>query len=182
MILRFDSFPTPLGEMTVAATDTGAICLLDFSDCGQRSERLLSRRFGSFERATTQNPQGIGDRMADYFTGQNPAACFLGLELDTGGTDFQKTVWRALSQIPYGETISYSQLAERISAPRAVRAAGSANGCNPVAIVVPCHRVIARNGKLAGYAGGVERKRLLLRHEQSGSEFTLRPGPWPSSN
>jgi methylated-DNA-[protein]-cysteine S-methyltransferase len=83
------------------------------------------------------------------------------------GTDFQRAVWRELIKIPYGHTINYAQLAERIGNPGAVRAAGSANGRNPVSIMVPCHRVISSNGDLNGYAGGIERKRYLLALEQA---------------
>ncbi len=162
MTLYFDTFATPLGNMTAVATDTGALCLLDFSDCSDRFERLLQRRFGSFVQAYRQNPQGIRERLADYFGTRNSHTAFNGLDLDIGGTAFQQNVWKVLKEIPYGETISYSELATRVCAPRAVRAVGSANGRNPVAIIIPCHRVIAKNGALAGYAGGVERKRQLL--------------------
>ncbi len=162
MNLYFDTFKTPLGDMTAAATVAGALCLLDFSDCAERSDQLLRRRFGLFNRKMRANPQGIHGRMADYFAGRNARAAFDGLDLDTVGTAFQKTVWTILAEIPYGETISYSELATRAKSPRAVRAVGSANGQNPVAIIIPCHRVIAKNGSLAGYAGGVERKQKLL--------------------
>jgi methylated-DNA-[protein]-cysteine S-methyltransferase len=81
------------------------------------------------------------------------------------GTNFQQQVWQALQSIPYGETWSYQQLANRIDNPRAVRAVGLANGKNPISIIVPCHRVIGKNGKLTGYAGGIERKAWLLAHE-----------------
>jgi methylated-DNA-[protein]-cysteine S-methyltransferase len=89
------------------------------------------------------------------------------LKTATGGTEFQRTVWAALRAIPAGETRSYGQLAAAIGKPRAVRAAGLANGQNPIAVIVPCHRVIGANGTLTGYAGGVERKRWLLAHEKS---------------
>ena len=87
------------------------------------------------------------------------------LEVKTAGTVFQRAVWAALRAIPAGETRSYAQLAAAVGAPRAVRAAGLANGQNPVAVIVPCHRVIGANGTLTGYAGGLERKRWLLAHE-----------------
>ena len=85
--------------------------------------------------------------------------------LDPRGTRFQQQVWTALCAIPYGETISYGELARRIGNPRAVRAVGLANGSNPVGVVVPCHRVIGKGGGLTGYGGGIERKRWLLAHE-----------------
>ncbi len=162
MNIYFDTFKTPLGQMTAAATEAGAICLFDFSDCADRSDQLLRRRFGSFDRAMRPNPQGIRDRVSDYFAGRNPATAFDKLALDTGGTPFQITIWSELRKIPYGETISYGELAERAESPRAGRAAGSANAQNPVAIIIPCHRVIAGDGALSGYAGGVARKQKLL--------------------
>jgi methylated-DNA-[protein]-cysteine S-methyltransferase len=88
-----------------------------------------------------------------------------GLTVTTGGTDFQRSVWKALRAIPAGETRTYGQLAAAIGSPKAVRAVGLANGRNPVALIVPCHRVIGANGTLTGYAGGLERKRWLLQHE-----------------
>ncbi len=88
------------------------------------------------------------------------------LPLEMAGTDFQKRVWASLLEIPYGETRSYSQIAQAIGAPMAVRAVGAANGENPIAIVVPCHRVIGANGKLTGYGGGLDLKRRLLDMEQ----------------
>ena len=167
MTVYFDTLDTPLGDMTVATTESGAICLLDFSDCRERSERLLRHRFGLFDKAERKNPQGIRNRLSDYFRGQDSRTAFDGLAVDTNGTPFQMGVWKALGEIPYGQTISYSELAARVSAPRAVRAVGSANGRNPVAIVIPCHRVIALSGSLAGYAGGIDRKRKLLALETS---------------
>ena len=87
------------------------------------------------------------------------------LPLNPMGTDFQKQVWQQLRQISYGQTWSYGELAQSLGQPTAARAVGAANGRNPIAIIIPCHRVIARNGKLTGYAGGVDRKQWLLSHE-----------------
>lgn len=89
------------------------------------------------------------------------------------GTDFQQLVWRELLKIPFGKTISYLELAERLGDPKVIRAAASANGKNKIAIVVPCHRVIGADGKLVGYAGGLERKRRLLEHERGELELNL---------
>ena len=94
-----------------------------------------------------------------YFAGKLQA---FDLPLEMAGTDFQKRVWKALRNIPYGETRSYGQLAAEIGAPRAVRAVGAANGRNPIPIIVPCHRVIGASGKLVGFGGGLEWKRFLL--------------------
>ena len=107
-------------------------------------------------------------QLAEYFAGTRRA---FDLALDheaMGGTTFQQRVWAALLEIPYGETISYGELARRIGQPAAVRAAGLANGRNPVSVVVPCHRVVGSNGQLTGYGGGTERKSVLLALEARG--------------
>lgn len=101
-------------------------------------------------------------QLDEYFAGRRRT---FDVALAPRGTDFQHAVWRALMDIPYGRTESYSGLALRIGQPRAVRAVGAANGANPIGIIVPCHRVIGRNGTLTGYAGGLERKEQLLRLE-----------------
>ena len=108
-------------------------------------------------------PEGVRAAVEAYFTGDVRALD--AVPVKTAGTDFQKAVWAALRAIPAGETRSYGQLAAAIGSPKAVRAAGLANGQNPVAVIVPCHRVIGANGTLTGYAGGLERKRWLLAHE-----------------
>jgi methylated-DNA-[protein]-cysteine S-methyltransferase len=110
-------------------------------------------------------------QMAEYFAGTRRV---FELSLETGGTPFQRAVWSALEGIPYGQTISYSVLAPRIGNPRAVRAVGLANGSNPIALVIPCHRVIGANGSLVGYGGGIDRKTFLLDFERrivSGAEL-----------
>ena len=101
-------------------------------------------------------------QLDEYFTGKRRD---FNLPLALRGTPFQEQVWQALTEIPYGATWSYGQLAERIGNPRAVRAVGLANGRNPISILVPCHRVIGADGSLTGYGGGLERKRWLLAHE-----------------
>lgn len=158
MKLIFDSFQTPLGDMT-AVVMGDALCVLEFSDCPELIGQVL-RRFGDYEKQTKANPLNIRNHVAAYFKGEKNS--FAGLKLDTGGTTFQKSVWQALGRIPHGQTISYRQLAHAVRRPKAHRAVGSANGKNPIAIIIPCHRVIASNGALAGYAGGVERKAQLL--------------------
>jgi methylated-DNA-[protein]-cysteine S-methyltransferase len=99
------------------------------------------------------------DQLGEYFAGERSS---FDLALGGAGTPFQERVWRALLEIPYGETSSYGELARRIGRPDAVRAVGLANGRNPISIIVPCHRVIGADGALTGYAGGLERKRFLL--------------------
>ena len=112
------------------------------------------------------DPGGVSSALKAYFDGELTAID--GLAVCADGTPFQQTVWRALRDIPCGQTISYSTLARRIGRPTAVRAVGLANGSNPVGIVVPCHRVIGANGTLTGYGGGLDRKRWLLAHERAG--------------
>ena len=99
----------------------------------------------------------------EYFKGQRKEF-FLNLQPE--GTDFQRLVWKRLEKIPYGETVSYSEIADAIGRPGAYRAVGSANGRNPIALVIPCHRVIGSDGSLTGYGGGLWRKEWLLRHEK----------------
>jgi methylated-DNA-[protein]-cysteine S-methyltransferase len=101
-------------------------------------------------------------QLAEYFAGERTD---FDVPLASAGTPFQRGVWSGLRKIPYGETISYGQLARRIGRPSAVRAVGLANGRNPIAVIVPCHRVIGADGTLTGYGGGIERKRLLLELE-----------------
>ncbi len=115
-------------------------------------------------------------QLAEYFAGERQD---FDLALGTAGTNFQQLVWRALTRIPFGETWSYGQLARVIGRPSAGRAVGTANSKNPLAIIVPCHRVIGASGDLTGYAGGMPAKRWLLDHERS--HATSRPGPQASS-
>ena len=103
-------------------------------------------------------------QLEEYFAGKRTE---FDVPLDPVGTDFQLSVWNQLSRIPYGETASYGQIADRIENPAAVRAVGLANGANPISIIVPCHRVIGADGSLTGFGGGLEIKRRLLEHEGS---------------
>ena len=106
--------------------------------------------------------------MAEYFAGERRE---FDLSLRLSGTEFQMSVLRALQQIPYGETTSYAEIAERIGRPKAVRAVGAANGRNPIPIIVPCHRVIGSHGELTGFGGGLDTKEALLRLEAEHSQF-----------
>ena len=118
-------------------------------------------------------------QLREYFGGQRRS---FDLPLELAGTEFQRRVWAELLKIPYGETRSYSEVARAIGKPRAVRAVGSANHANPIAIVVPCHRVIAADGGLAGYGGGLDRKRLLLELEGATTARTSRRNSSGRSN
>lgn len=155
MTLIYNTFNSPLGEVTIQANEHGLTGLW-------------------FEQHTTL-PDDLGARsqannilktaeaeVTAYF--QDSDMTF-SVPLAATGTDFQQQVWQALTEIPSGETWSYQDLANHINNPKAVRAVGLANGKNPISVIVPCHRVIGSNGKLTGYAGGVERKAWLLKHE-----------------
>lgn len=152
---------TELGAVTAAVRD-GRLVALAFSDRWPEAAARLRRRFGDYAERRA-DPTRMQARLARYFDGDLRA--FDGVALDPGGTDFQRSVWNALREIPAGRTTSYSELARRIGAPSAVRAVGAANGANPIWLIIPCHRAIGANGALTGYAGGLERKRWLLRHE-----------------
>lgn len=147
----------------VMVTDSVALCALDFGDGEERMYQLLSRRFGSFALHREDDPLRVGEKVEAYLAGD--LHTLDQIKVNPGGTEFQQTVWSALREIPAGTTRTYAQLAASIGRPSASRAVGLANGRNPVAIVIPCHRLIGSDGTLTGYAGGLERKRWLLRHE-----------------
>lgn len=154
---------TPLGPMTAGATDEG-VCLLEFADDEAPPGEVLH------DGAAARHLHALGTQLAEYFAGVRRD---FDLPLALTGTDFQKRVWQQLLRVPFGETITYDELAHRAGSPGASRAAGQANGSNPVAIVVPCHRVIRASGETGGYAGGPDRKRRLLDLEAGGVQGTL---------
>ena len=159
--IRYAMLDTPLGQMLVAATNKG-ICRLTFDE----DVASLKRRFPNADI----QPADTG--MASLISGvlqaiETPAAAH-DLPIDVAGTAFQEAVWRELRKIPVGETRSYADIAAAIGDPKATRAVGTANGSNPVAVLVPCHRVIRSDGTLGGYAGGLDRKRKLLAAEGAG--------------
>lgn len=163
-----DRIETPVGEVLLVVDAEGTVRALDFADFEPRMRRLMRLHYGSVELKAGQAPNAVRSAIAAYFAGDIEA--LTPLPVKTGGTVFQRSVWAALIQIPPGTTETYGQLAARIGSPKAVRAVGLANGANPIGVIVPCHRVVGANGKLTGYAGGLERKAWLLRHE-------ARPGP-----
>ncbi len=168
--LLLDRLETPVGEALLLTDEAGRLRALDFFDYEPRMRRLARRHYGDLEPASGAAPAAVKQELEAYFAGDGSALSRIAWA--TGGTDFQRKVWRALTEIPFGATWSYGALAARIGRPAAVRAVGLANGANPVAIVVPCHRVIGANGALTGYGGGLERKRWLLEHEM-GQQRTL---------
>jgi len=163
--LFMDRLPTPIGELLVVADAAGRLRAVDWLDHEAEMRSALRLHYGTdgFTLAAATDPAGMTAALAAYFAGDVNAIDEL--PTATGGTEFQRTVWRALRGIPCGETISYAMLARRIGRPAAVRAVGLANGANPISIVVPCHRVIGSDGSLTGYGGGLHRKRFLLAHE-----------------
>ena len=161
--LQMTTYRSPIGKMDIVL-DGETLVGLDFSDNPQRLCGQLSRRYGDFELHRRNETTPVHAALDVYFSrGGDP---FLGLKLEPGGTAFQRRVWGELRGTRFGSTIDYTTLARRVGNPRAVRAAASSNAHNPIAIAVPCHRVIGRDGTLRGYAGGIERKRWLIDHEQ----------------
>ncbi len=156
---------SPVGELGLYARD-GALCGLSFTDHDERLRAHLAARFGGdVEYVRARDPAGAATRLRRYLDGELDALDDIAVDL--GGTAFQARVWKALRKIPVGATWSYAALARKVGSPEAVRAVGAANGRNPVSLVVPCHRVIAADGTLCGYGGGIERKRWLLTHERA---------------
>jgi methylated-DNA-[protein]-cysteine S-methyltransferase len=159
-----DRLETPIGMALIVTDPEGDLRFFDWSDHEDRLRGLVRRYYGP--RATLEPgsaPPTVRAALEAYFAGKTDA--LKGLPWKSAGTPFQLAVWRALCDIPVGETISYGELARRIGKPKAVRAVGLANGANPIGLVAPCHRVIGSNGSLTGYGGGLHRKRWLLEHE-----------------
>ena len=168
--LWFDRIAAPRGNQGAApfaeiliAVDNGKLAALDFNGYEARMQRLLSKRYEEVKFTEKSNPCGFSACLRAYLAGQLDALD--AIPVDTGGTEFQRAAWQALRTIPAGSTATYAEQAARIGRPKAVRAIGAANGQNPVAIVLPCHRVVGANGSMTGYAGGVATKEWLLRHE-----------------
>jgi methylated-DNA-[protein]-cysteine S-methyltransferase len=166
--------PTPLGDMLALSSDEG-LCALEFTtvmgsaggeDRQTRLNARLARWFPPHEIVDRETPTITRTRgwLTAYFEGISPA--LVDLPLDMRGAPFEKRVWLALQTIPPGQTTSYGALAHALGSAGASRAVGAANGANPVAIIVPCHRVIGSNGSLTGYGGGLDRKTWLIDHER----------------
>ncbi|VVN80719.1 Methylated-DNA--protein-cysteine methyltransferase [Pseudomonas fluorescens] len=164
MPYTYTTLASPVGELKLVANGSRLVAILWENDKPGRV------RLGPMNEAP-DSPilMRAAEQLREYFAGARQR---FDLELDFSGTEFQKKVWAALLTIPFGETRSYSQIAEQIGNPSAVRAVGAANGKNPISIIAPCHRVIGASGKLTGFAGGLEAKELLL---------TLEGGRWPGT-
>ncbi|KJY67850.1 methylated-DNA--[protein]-cysteine S-methyltransferase [Vibrio nigripulchritudo] len=147
--------PSKLGDVTLQANEEGLLGIW-FETCTTKPDELGT------EQASHPVLKQASVELSEYFDGNRQS---FDVPLAAKGTDFQKQVWKALTTIPFGETWSYQELANAIGNPKAVRAVGLANGKNPISVIVPCHRVIGKSGKLTGYAGGLERKQALLKLE-----------------
>lgn len=162
MVIELAVVDTPIDAVTLAARD-GRVCLLHFGADDDALRATLRRWYPAESIEHAVDPAGAASALASYFAGDVTAVDTVAVEMN--GTPFQKGVWNALRRIPAGATASYAEIAALVGSPTAVRAVGAANGANPIAVVVPCHRVIGSNGTLTGYGGGLPRKEWLLRHE-----------------
>ena len=151
--MRYSYLDTPIGRLLIAGDDD-AVRRIDFPKNGK-----AGRPEASWEESARGAVGAAMRQLREYFAGRRSE---FELPLAPEGTEFQRTVWNRLREIPYGETISYGELAKRVGNPKASRAVGAANGQNPIPIVIPCHRVIGANGKLTGFGGGLPVKEALL--------------------
>jgi O-6-methylguanine DNA methyltransferase len=158
-MIWYTAIDAPIGTRLHLAASAAGLCWVDFDDDERAVAARIARYFGAEPVQDTERLAEAADALRGYFAGTVRA---FDLPLDLRGTPFQRDVWSALCEIPYGETRSYRDVAARIGRPTAVRAVAAANARNPVAIVVPCHRVIGADGSLRGYGGGLPIKRALL--------------------
>jgi methylated-DNA-[protein]-cysteine S-methyltransferase len=161
-MIRYRTIDSPVGLLTLAGHGSALTNL-----------RMVDQTYEPNRADWSVDPRAFNDavdQLGAYFAGE---LTDFDIELDLRGTNFQQRVWKALLTIPYGETRSYGEIAEQIGVPGAARAVGLANGHNPIAIVVPCHRVIGASGSLTGYGGGLDRKRTLLELEKKRAAVNL---------
>ena len=169
----FDRLETPIDGIVIVVDQNGVMRQLSFDKGAERWRGEFARRHPDAELLPRRNPSGHSATLMAYFEGDMAALDRIPVVFE--GTLFQNKVWKALRKIPIGKTTSYGALAKKIGEPKAVRAVGLANGANPIAVVVPCHRVIGSNGSLTGFGGGLPRKKWLLEHEarHCGAQFEL---------
>ncbi len=169
---------TPIGPMTLVASADGLRAVLwnDDDPLRVRVGPSADANDPGHDAAAAVLEQATAE-LEEYFAGTRTA---FDVALDPVGTDFQQQAWMALRTIPYGETISYGEQADRLGDRRKARAVGAANGRNPLSIIVPCHRVVGSTGALTGFAGGLETKAWLLDHERQHSPVVHQPGLWES--
>ncbi|RZG75330.1 methylated-DNA--[protein]-cysteine S-methyltransferase [Acinetobacter sp. WCHAc060025] len=158
MKLSFMKMASPVGQLKLVATETALVAVLWENENPNRVR--LAELIENTQHSVLLETQR---QLNEYFAGQRQV---FDLPLDFEGTEFQQKVWQALLTIPFGETRSYKQIAEQVGNVKAVRAVGAANGKNPISIIAPCHRVVGANGKLVGFAGGLENKDILLKIEK----------------
>ena len=164
MDLLLSLMASPIGEIRIVSDAHGQLRALDFEGYDDRMMRLLALHYGEVALAPGPAPAGVAAALDAYFAGD--VAAIDPIPALTAGTDFQRDVWATLRTIGPGETVSYGELARLVGRPKASRAVGAANGANPVALIVPCHRVIGASGALTGYGGGMARKQWLIDHER----------------
>jgi len=166
MTLYFGTFATPVGQAAAIVDDDGAVVEFTFLN------GVMQNLYGHDEVAARDDTRirEVRRQVDEFFARRRTGFDLL---LRPRGTDFQKKVWHALCGIPLGQTISYQELARRIGDEKAMRAVGAANGRNPIALIIPCHRVIGKNGALTGYGGGLPLKRALLAFESPDPNLTL---------
>lgn len=167
--LFFTEIDCPIGTLTLMKTERG-LCLLKYGSNKEVFAETESwrKRYFSSDALYVENKEVFQqelEQLHDYFHGKRH---HFTVSLDVFGTPFQQKVWRALQRVPYGKTKTYEQIAQEVESPKAMRAVGLANNKNPIAIIIPCHRVIGKNGALTGYAGGLLKKKALLQLEKSG--------------
>jgi methylated-DNA-[protein]-cysteine S-methyltransferase len=160
--IALTTIDTPVRKLTIAANGS-RVCLVHFGDATDRVRSTLASWYPGSTIELAHDPAGAATVLRRYFDGDLGSLDEVDVELH--GTAFQQRVWMALRTVTVGTTLSYAELARRVGSPSAVRAVGAANGANPVAVVLPCHRIIGSNGSLTGYGGGLDRKRWLLDHE-----------------
>lgn len=164
-IISTQIYKSPCGEL-ILGDYKGQICLCDWNNREKRNAidaRLKKGLMAEYKEHETEILWKAKKQLDQYFSGERKK---FDLPVVLVGTEFQKTVWKALETIPYGKTASYAELAEKIKNPKAIRALGTANGANSISVIIPCHRVIGKNGSMTGYAGGLAVKQYLLNLEQ----------------
>jgi methylated-DNA-[protein]-cysteine S-methyltransferase len=162
-IFSLDRLQTPIGTALLVTDAGGVLRALDWEEHEPRMRELLRLQYGAVDLNDAASPKELRAALTAYFKGDLDRLNTI--KWRVAGTPFQQKVWTALPRIPAGTTMSYGALAAKLDAPKAMRAVGHANGCNPISVVVPCHRLIGANGALVKYGGGLERKRWLLEHE-----------------
>lgn len=167
MSLFLHEVKSPVGRLKIIGGDDGLRAILWPDDDPARVKFEVAPR-----RSSTPLLLEVANQLEDYFAGRRSS---FDVELDLRGTDFQRAVWKELSRIAYGKTVSYAEIAKRVGKPTGARAVGAAVGRNPVSIVVPCHRVIGSNGQLTGFAGGLASKTRLLALEVDGLQRARKP-------